>query len=135
MSAGAAGQPPPDSAVLRIAHVRLESGNSSLSAAFPTLRDEGTKALMKYKSAGIRGHRHKPRGSPASVVLLVLSTRGAPAQVKLLKTLNAVCFPVSYQDSVYTEILTHPDYARLAYFNDVMVPARDTRQCAFRAYV
>jgi len=41
--------------------------------------------------------------------------------VKLLKTLNAVCFPVSYQDSVYTEILTHPDYARLAYFNDVMV--------------
>jgi len=43
--------------------------------------------------------------------------------VKLVKLLNGVAFPVSYNENVYEEILQHPDYGRLAYYNDVMVGA------------
>jgi ribosomal protein S18 acetylase RimI-like enzyme len=43
--------------------------------------------------------------------------------VKLVKLLNEVAFPVSYNDNVYEEILLYPDYGRLAYYNDVMVGA------------
>jgi ribosomal protein S18 acetylase RimI-like enzyme len=41
--------------------------------------------------------------------------------IKQLKKINTVVFPVSYNDKFYKDVLTAGELARLAYYNDVVV--------------
>jgi len=43
--------------------------------------------------------------------------------IKLLKRLNQVVFPVSYNEKFYKDVLHSGELAKLAYFNDIMVGA------------
>uniref|UniRef100_UPI00358FF320 N-alpha-acetyltransferase 50 n=1 Tax=Myxine glutinosa TaxID=7769 RepID=UPI00358FF320 len=46
-----------------------------------------------------------------------------PHNIKQLKRLNQVIFPVSYNDKFYNDVLEVGELARLAYFNDIVVGA------------
>eukprot|EP00126_Sphaerothecum_destruens_P010968 Sdes_comp20836_c0_seq1m17465 len=43
--------------------------------------------------------------------------------VKQLKMLNSVIFPVSYNEKFYKDVLTMGEFAKLAYYNDLIVGA------------
>lgn len=43
--------------------------------------------------------------------------------IKQLKTLNTVVFPVSYNDKFYIDVLEAGELAKLAYYNDIVVGA------------
>jgi len=58
------------------------------------------------------------------------STRGridlgavTPHNIKQLKKLNSVVFPVSYNDKFYKDILDVGELAKLAFYNDIVVGA------------
>ncbi|EDV25622.1 uncharacterized protein TRIADDRAFT_23961 [Trichoplax adhaerens] len=44
-----------------------------------------------------------------------------PHNVKQLKKLNSVIFPVSYNEKFYKDVLTSGDYAKFAFYNDIIV--------------
>ncbi|XP_013857684.1 N-alpha-acetyltransferase 50 [Austrofundulus limnaeus] len=46
-----------------------------------------------------------------------------PHNIKQLKRLNQVIFPVSYNDKFYKDVLEVGELAKLAYFNDIAVGA------------
>jgi ribosomal protein S18 acetylase RimI-like enzyme len=46
-----------------------------------------------------------------------------PHNIKLLKKVNAVVFPVVYHDKFYKDVLEAGDLAQLAYYNDIVVGA------------
>lgn len=46
-----------------------------------------------------------------------------PHNIKQLKRLNQVVFPVSYNDKFYKDVLEVGELAKLAYFNDIVVGA------------
>nr|CAG4644334.1 EOG090X0ED2 [Lepidurus arcticus] len=46
-----------------------------------------------------------------------------PHNIKQLKRLNQVVFPVSYNDKFYKDILEAGELAKLAYYNDIVVGA------------
>ena len=46
-----------------------------------------------------------------------------PHNLKLLKKVNAVVFPVVYHDKFYKDVLEAGDLAKLAYYNDIVVGA------------
>ena len=43
--------------------------------------------------------------------------------IKLLKKVNQVVFPIVYNDKFYKDVLESGEYAKLAYYNDVVVGA------------
>lgn len=46
-----------------------------------------------------------------------------PHNIKQLKRLNTVVFPVSYNDKFYKDVLEAGELAKLAYYNDIVVGA------------
>lgn len=48
-----------------------------------------------------------------------------PHNIKQLKLLNQVVFPVSYNEKFYKDVLEAGELAKLAYYNDIVV------QCCF----
>ncbi|KAJ8937294.1 hypothetical protein NQ318_020344 [Aromia moschata] len=46
-----------------------------------------------------------------------------PHNIKQLKKLNSVVFPVSYNDKFYKDVLEAGELAKLAYYNDIVVGA------------
>lgn len=46
-----------------------------------------------------------------------------PHNLKLLKKVNAVVFPVMYHDKFYKDVLEAGPWAKLAYYNDIVVGA------------
>ena len=46
-----------------------------------------------------------------------------PHNIKRLRKVNTVVFPVSYHDKFYMDVLEAGDLAKLAYFNDIVVGA------------
>lgn len=46
-----------------------------------------------------------------------------PHNIKLLRRLNQVIFPVSYNDKFYKDVLESGPLAKLAFYNDIMVGA------------
>merc|ERR1712062_204083 len=46
-----------------------------------------------------------------------------PHNIKLLKKVNQVVFPIVYHDKFYKDVLESGEYAKLAYYNDVVVGA------------
>jgi len=46
-----------------------------------------------------------------------------PHNIKLLKKVNQVVFPVVYHDNFYKDVLEAGDLAKLAFFNDIVVGA------------
>merc|ERR1712058_66279 len=46
-----------------------------------------------------------------------------PHNIKLLRKVNTVVFPVSYQEKFYKDVLEAGELAKLAYFNDIVVGA------------
>jgi len=46
-----------------------------------------------------------------------------PHNIKLLRRLNQVIFPVSYNEKFYKDVLEAGELAKLAYFNDIVVGA------------
>ncbi|XP_071505184.1 N-alpha-acetyltransferase 50-like [Diadema antillarum] len=46
-----------------------------------------------------------------------------PHNIKQLKKLNSVVFPVSYNDKFYKDVLEVGELAKLAYYNDIVVGA------------
>ena len=46
-----------------------------------------------------------------------------PHNIKQLKRLNQVVFPVSYNDKFYKDVLEVGDMAKLAFYNDIVVGA------------
>ena len=46
-----------------------------------------------------------------------------PHNIKLLKKVNQVVFPIVYNDKFYKDVLESGEYAKLAYYNDVVVGA------------
>ncbi len=46
-----------------------------------------------------------------------------PHNIKQLKRLNQVVFPVSYNDKFYKDVLEVGDLAKLAFYNDIVVGA------------
>jgi len=46
-----------------------------------------------------------------------------PHNIKQLKKLNTVVFPVSYNDKFYVDVLEAGELAKLAYYNDIVVGA------------
>jgi hypothetical protein len=46
-----------------------------------------------------------------------------PHNIKLLKKVNAVAFPVVYHDKFYKDVLDAGELAKLAFYNDIVVGA------------
>ena len=46
-----------------------------------------------------------------------------PHNIKLLKKVNQVVFPIVYHDKFYKDVLEAGELAKLAYYNDVVVGA------------
>lgn len=44
-----------------------------------------------------------------------------PHNIKQLKLLNQVVFPVSYNEKFYKDVLEAGELAKLAYYNDIVV--------------
>lgn len=47
-----------------------------------------------------------------------------PHNIKQLKLLNQVVFPVSYNEKFYKDVLEAGELAKLAYYNDIVVLAQ-----------
>lgn len=62
-----------------------------------------------------------------------------PHNIKQLKRLNSVVFPVSYNDKFYKDVLEAGELAKLAYYNDIVVGAVccriDTSEKTRRLYI
>lgn len=62
-----------------------------------------------------------------------------PHNIKQLKKLNTVVFPVSYNDKFYKDVLDAGELAKLAYYNDIVVGAVccriDTSENSRRLYI
>ncbi|XP_063977210.1 probable N-acetyltransferase san [Diachasmimorpha longicaudata] len=62
-----------------------------------------------------------------------------PHNIKQLKLLNQVVFPVSYNEKFYKDVLEAGELAKLAYYNDIVVGAVccrvDTSENARRLYI
>jgi len=62
-----------------------------------------------------------------------------PHNIKLLRRLNQVIFPVSYNDKFYKDVLEAGELAKLAYYNDIVVGAVccriDTSENSRRLYI
>ncbi|KAJ8913031.1 hypothetical protein NQ315_002047 [Exocentrus adspersus] len=62
-----------------------------------------------------------------------------PHNIKQLKKLNSVVFPVSYNDKFYKDVLEAGELAKLAYYNDIVVGAVccriDTSEKTRRLYI
>lgn len=62
-----------------------------------------------------------------------------PHNINLLKKLNCVVFPVTYNDKFYKDVLEAGELAKLAYFNDIVVGAvccrEDTTENQNRLYI
>ncbi|XP_022225888.1 probable N-acetyltransferase san [Drosophila obscura] len=62
-----------------------------------------------------------------------------PHNIKQLKKLNTVVFPVSYNDKFYVDVLEAGELAKLAYYNDIVVGAVccriDTTENQRRLYI
>lgn len=62
-----------------------------------------------------------------------------PHNIKQLKKLNTVVFPVSYNDKFYKDVLEAGELAKLAYYNDIVVGAVccriDTTDTVRRLYI
>eukprot|EP00088_Acartia_fossae_P047695 TRINITY_DN5177_c2_g1_i1.p1 TRINITY_DN5177_c2_g1~~TRINITY_DN5177_c2_g1_i1.p1 ORF type:complete len:186 (-),score=8.19 TRINITY_DN5177_c2_g1_i1:233-745(-) len=62
-----------------------------------------------------------------------------PHNIKLLRKVNTVVFPVSYHDQFYLNLLVSGEKAKLAYYNDIVVGAvccrEDTTQGARKLYI
>lgn len=62
-----------------------------------------------------------------------------PHNIKQLKKLNSVVFPVSYNDKFYIDVLEAGELAKLAYYNDIVVGAVccriDTSEGRRRLYI
>ena len=62
-----------------------------------------------------------------------------PHNIKQLKKLNTVVFPVSYNDKFYIDVLEAGELAKLAYYNDILVGAVccrvDTSDAQRRLYI
>ncbi|KAL0280620.1 UNVERIFIED_CONTAM: hypothetical protein PYX00_001854 [Menopon gallinae] len=62
-----------------------------------------------------------------------------PHNIKQLKRLNTVVFPVSYNDKFYKDVLEAGELAKLAYYNDIVVGAVccriDTSENLRRLYI
>ncbi|XP_059621997.1 probable N-acetyltransferase san [Phlebotomus argentipes] len=62
-----------------------------------------------------------------------------PHNIKQLKRLNMVVFPVSYNDKFYIDVLEAGELAKLAYYNDIVVGAVccrvDTSENMRRLYI
>ncbi|XP_054167452.1 N-alpha-acetyltransferase 50-like [Oppia nitens] len=62
-----------------------------------------------------------------------------PHNIKLLRRLNQVIFPVSYNDKFYKDVLEAGELAKLAYYNDIVVGAvccrYDTSDNSRRLYI
>lgn len=62
-----------------------------------------------------------------------------PHNIKQLKRLNTVVFPVSYNDKFYKDVLEAGELAKLAYYNDIVVGAVccriDTSENCRRLYI
>ncbi|XP_013173084.1 PREDICTED: probable N-acetyltransferase san [Papilio xuthus] len=62
-----------------------------------------------------------------------------PHNIKQLKKLNTVVFPVSYNDKFYKDVLEAGELAKLAYYNDIVVGAVccriDTTENSRRLYI
>lgn len=62
-----------------------------------------------------------------------------PHNIKQLKRLNSVVFPVSYNDKFYKDVLEAGELAKLAYYNDIVVGAVccriDTSEKSRRLYI
>lgn len=62
-----------------------------------------------------------------------------PHNIKQLKLLNEVVFPVSYNEKFYKDVLEAGELAKLAYYNDIVVGAVccrvDTSENARRLYI
>lgn len=62
-----------------------------------------------------------------------------PHNIKQLKKLNSVVFPVSYNDKFYKDVLEAGELAKLAYYNDIVVGAVccriDTSEKSRRLYI
>nr|CAD7455129.1 unnamed protein product [Timema tahoe] len=62
-----------------------------------------------------------------------------PHNIKQLKRLNEVVFPVSYNDKFYKDVLEAGELAKLAYYNDIVVGAVccriDTSENSRRLYI
>ncbi|XP_023235490.1 N-alpha-acetyltransferase 50 [Centruroides vittatus] len=62
-----------------------------------------------------------------------------PHNIKQLKRLNQVVFPVSYNDKFYKDVLEAGELAKLAYYNDIVVGAVccriDTSENSRRLYI
>lgn len=62
-----------------------------------------------------------------------------PHNIKQLKKLNTVVFPVSYNDKFYKDVLEAGELAKLAYYNDIVVGAVccriDTSENSRRLYI
>lgn len=48
-----------------------------------------------------------------------------PHNIKQLKLLNQVVFPVSYNDKFYKDVLDAGELAKLAYYNDIVVSLKN----------
>jgi len=61
-----------------------------------------------------------------------------PHNIKQLKRLNAVVFPVSYNEKFYKDVLDAGELAKLAYYNDIVVGAvccRIDTECGRKLYI
>ncbi|CAG0883910.1 unnamed protein product [Cyprideis torosa] len=62
-----------------------------------------------------------------------------PHNIKVLKRLNQVVFPVTYNDKFYKDVLDSGELAKLAYYNDIVVGAAccrvDTTDNKRRLYI
>lgn len=62
-----------------------------------------------------------------------------PHNIKQLKKLNTVVFPVTYNDKFYIDVLDAGELAKLAYYNDIVVGAVccriDTSENQRRLYI
>lgn len=62
-----------------------------------------------------------------------------PHNIKQLKKLNTVVFPVSYNDKFYKDVLEAGELAKLVYYNDIVVGAVccriDTSENSRRLYI
>ncbi|XP_064375640.1 N-alpha-acetyltransferase 50 isoform X2 [Dromaius novaehollandiae] len=64
-----------------------------------------------------------PHGAAPPVVARIELGDVTPHNIKQLKRLNQVIFPVSYNDKFYKDVLEVGELAKLAYFNDIAVGA------------
>merc|ERR1712018_493159 len=71
----------------------------------------------------ITGDMIEPPENESSPYTRIDSGDVTPHNIKLLKKVNQVVFPIVYHDKFYKDVLESGEYAKLAYYNDVVVGA------------